>query len=144
MSFYIGQVPTLVQTALAFPNTLVSGWLNVSRHSTSTPPQAALQCCRLLLTSPVISPLFLMKWQVQVISFRTGPTTVKQWFRCIYSHGILVFVVLLTKCFKWLTNAGTPHTLVHTMAEYTAFHYELATWGSSCTWSLCLFTFVFL
>ena len=43
-----------------------------------------ISCCAALLsfTSPVISPLFLMKqWQVHVISLGMCPTTVKQLFR---------------------------------------------------------------
>jgi len=56
----------------------------------------------------------------------------------MYSHGILVmFVVLLTKCLKRLTNTRTLYVLVHMMATYTAFDYELVTWGNCCTWSLC-------
>ena len=54
------------------------------------------------------------------------------------SHGILVvFVVLLAKCLKRLTNTRTPYALVHMTATLTAFHYELVTRGSACTWSLC-------
>jgi len=73
----------LVTSSFAFSNTLVPQWSNVSRHGTSTPPQDAVQCCRLPLTSPVISPLFMMKkWQVRVISFGMCQITVKQLFRC--------------------------------------------------------------
>ena len=59
----------------------------------SRPPQAAVQCCHLLLTSPVISPLFLMKkWQVRVISLGMWPTTVKLIFQMnsqgIYTCGV--------------------------------------------------------
>ena len=53
------------------------------------------------------------------------------------SHVILVmFVVLFTKRLKLFTNARTPYALVHMMAMHTAFHNELVTWGSGCTWSL--------
>ena len=38
---------------------------------------------------------------------------------------------------KWLTNARTPYVLAHMTAAHTAFHYELLTWRSGCTWSLC-------
>jgi len=53
----------------------------------------------------------------------------------MYSHGIhIVFVVLLAKCLKQLTNARTPYALVHMMAAHTASHYELVSWGSGCTY----------
>jgi len=56
----------------------------------------------------------------------------------MYSHSILVmFVVLLAKCLKQLTNARTPYVLVHVVAAHTAFDYELVTRGNDCTWSLC-------
>ena len=59
----------------------------------------------------------------------------------MYSNGILVmFVVLLVKCLKWLTNARTPYALVHMMASHTAFDYELVTQGSGCP--SAMFTFV--
>ena len=61
----------------------------------------------------------------------------------MYTHGILVvFIVLLAKCLKRLTDARTPHALVHMMAVHTAFDYKLVTRGSSCTWSLAMFTFI--
>ena len=48
----------------------------------------------------------------------------------MYSHGILiVFVVLLAKCLKRLTNARTPYALVYMMAAHSAFDYELVTRG---------------
>ena len=44
------------------------------------------------------------------------------------SHGILVvFVVLLAKRLKLLTNTRTPYALVRMMAVHTAFHNELVT-----------------
>jgi len=56
----------------------------------------------------------------------------------MYNHSILVmFVVLLAKCLKWLTNARTPYVLVHMTAAHTAFDYDLVTQGSGYTWSLC-------
>jgi len=97
-----------------------------------------VQCCHLPLTSPVISPLFLMrKWQVRVISLRMWLTTIKLFYQ-MNSHGILVvFIVLFTKHPKLLTNTRTPYALVRMMAAHTAFHNELVTRGSGCTWSLC-------
>ena len=62
----------------------------------------------------------------------------------MYSHSVLVvFVVLLAKCLKWLTNTRTPHVLVHMVVMHTVFYYELVAQGSSCTQSQ-LFTFIFL
>jgi len=48
-----------------------------------------------------------------------------------------MFIVLLAKCLKRLTNARTPYALVHMMAVHTVFDYEVVTLGSGCTWSLC-------
>ena len=93
-------------------------------------------CCAVLSSSAYFSPLFLMKkWQVHVISLRMCPTTVKQLFRCIaMAYVLVVYVVLLTKCLKRLTNTRTPCALVHMMAARTAFHYELVT----CMGYICI------
>jgi len=89
-------------------------------------------CCAVLLSSAyftrsdrcVLFPLGCVQLQLNVVQ--------------MYSHGILVvFVVLLAKCLKWLTNAKTPYAFVQKIAAQTAFDYKLVTWGSSCIWSLC-------
>ena len=120
----------LVTSSLAFPNTLLLGsWASAGM---------VLLHLDKLLCSTVIFRIFHQKWQVRVTSLGMCPTTVKHAVVQMYSHGILVvFVVLLAKCLKRLTNSRTPYALVHTMAAHTAFDYDLVTRGSSCNWSLC-------
>ena len=76
-----GQVPTYASINFLVTRRLGSiTSAGMVLRGTST---AALQHCCLPLTSPVVSPLFLMKkWQVRVISLGMCPTTVKQLFRC--------------------------------------------------------------
>ena len=124
-----------------FFNTQVSLWLKVRRHhGTSTPPQAAAQRRRLPHTSPVISPLFLMKkWQVWVISLGMCPTTVEQLLRCT-ATAYLSCSSSSSQNVRRLTNTRTPYTLIHMMVTHTAFQYEPVTLGlgSSALFTLSL------
>ena len=135
MSFYIGHVPTLYLslTPWCLGGRMSAGMVLLHLHN--------LLCSTvILLTSTVISTLFLMKkWQVHVISLGMCPTTVKQLFRCIATAYLSCSLSSQNVSNSSPTQGLPPYALVHMMAVHIAFDYELVTPGSSgCTWSLFL------
>ena len=102
---------------------------NVKRQGTSKPPQGAVECLHLPLTSPVISPLLLMKkWQVRVISL--GMCPIVRICAVTQMHCDCLFVMLVvdfTNRLQPLTNLRSPYPFVHVymMATHSALHCEL-------------------
>ena len=125
----------LVTSSLAFPNTLVerqqAWYFGVLLHLDK------------LLCSAIVFRLLHRARSGRCVLFLSGYVQLQLNSCSGYSHGILVvFVVLLAKCLKWLTNKRTPCALAHAMATHAAFDYELVTWDSSCIGPSALFTFV--
>ena len=94
-------------------------------RDTSTPRQAAVQCCHLLLTSPEVAGACYFLWDV-----------VKQLFRCTAMAHLLCSLSPSQNALNGSAMQGLHirlYTHVHMMATHTAFDYELVTWGSGCT-----------
>ena len=94
-------------------------------------------CCAMLSspTSPVISPLFLMKkWQVCVISLGMCPATVKQLFKCT----AMAYSLCLLSSLQNVSN-GSPMQGLHNYGLYTWFTFVFLQLVVLCTESVrCL------
>ena len=98
-------------------------------------PDLHKQHCHLLLTSPVISPLFLMKErQVWVISLGMWPITVKLFLWCTATAYLSCSLSSSQNISSYSPTQGLH---MHLYRWCHAFHYKLVSRSGGCTWSLC-------
>ena len=125
LSYYNEWVPMLVQTSQLLVLWLSpTPWCFCGRKSAGMVlPDLHKQHCHLPLTSPVISPLFLMKeWQVWVISLGMWPITVKLFLWCTATAYLSCSLSSSQNISSYSPTQGLH---MHLYRWCHAFHYKL-------------------